>query len=271
MLEYITHQGQNNFILDVDGEWMFRFPKHSAAADELERECRLLQVIKTHIHSCRIPEPVLHRNHGPVYAVYPKISGTSISRQLFDDLQPAVRRAAAQQISAFLRELHSIPASALGDADLPLTVTDRVYWQDFLSRLEVHVFPHIRPEAADRIRTDFSEFLNDPANFQYTPVLIHGDLGAVNLLWNAGCGRLEGVIDFGQASLGDPACDIASLICPRSLGEDLVPLLCSVYPEVTHLLDRARFYISTFALQDALFGAEHGDEEAFCDGISSYV
>ena len=284
MMYFTTHDGQNNYILEADGKWMFRFPKHEDAADELERECTLLHTIAPYIHSCRIPMPVLHQEDGPVYAVYPKISGEAMSRSLFDSFSNEEKLAFAGQIGAFLRELHGVPLRALPDGSMLLSVTDRSYWENFLERLEVHVFPHIRQDAREEIKNGFFEFLSEPANFQYEPVLIHGDLGAANLIWGcrkepgvtdceaaANSGQLAGVIDFGQASLGDPACDIASLICPRSLGEDFIPLLCEAYPEAVKLLPRARFYISTFALQDALFGAEHGDDEAFQDGISAYI
>jgi len=39
-----------------------------------------------------------------------------------------------------------------------------------------------------------------------TPVWIHGDVGASNLLVRGG--RLAAVIDFGCSGVGDPACDL---------------------------------------------------------------
>lgn len=281
MLTYVTYHGQNNFIIDADDSWIFRFPKHEAAAEDLRQEYMLLTSITPFIQSCSIPQPVLYDNEteGPVYAVYKKIHGTSMSRQLFDGLTPPEQIALAQKIAAFLQELHSIPSSVFSEAAIPLSVNGREYWQDFLSRLEIHVFPHIRPDVVSHIYADFQQFLNDPANFQFTPVLIHGDLGAVNIIYDSdidGGRQVSGVIDFGQACLGDPAVDIASLICPRSFGGSFADLLRQAWvvdsedsTDFDKLLARARFYISTFALQDALFGAEHGDEEAFQDGITT--
>ncbi|WP_146643209.1 phosphotransferase, partial [Shigella sonnei] len=40
-----------------------------------------------------------------------------------------------------------------------------------------------------------------------TPVWVHGDISAGNLLVKNG--KLCAVIDFGQLSVGDPACDLA--------------------------------------------------------------
>ena len=41
-------------------------------------------------------------------------------------------------------------------------------------------------------------------------------------------------------------------------------------PALEEMLPRARFYASTFALQEALFGVRRGDEEAFERGIVGY-
>jgi aminoglycoside 2''-phosphotransferase len=270
-------QGQNNHIIEVNGEWIFKFPRHEGAARVMKRECSLLRAIAPYIHGLQIPVPEVPV---PEFSVHRKIQGTSMSRAQFDLLSHSEQLAAARQIAAFLRELHSVPEYLLLSECIPLSTADKAYWQDFLRRMEIHVFPHIRPDAAAEIRTAFSRFLGNSVNFQFTPVLVHGDLGAVNIIYEKSdghsdsAGRVSGVIDFGQTCLGDPAADIASLICPRSFGDGFADLLRQVWEEDVDfdiLLARARFYISTFALQDALFGAEYGDEEAFQDGISQYI
>ena len=43
--------------------------------------------------------------------------------------------------------------------------------------------------------------------WQGTPVWVHGDVSAANLLLTEG--RLSAVLDFGCAAVGDPACDLA--------------------------------------------------------------
>ncbi len=45
------------------------------------------------------------------------------------------------------------------------------------------------------------------ATWQGSPVWLHGDVAASNLLVTAG--RLSAVIDFGCSAVGDPACDLA--------------------------------------------------------------
>ncbi len=43
------------------------------------------------------------------------------------------------------------------------------------------------------------------------------------------------------------------------------------YPEMDQALKRARFYCGTFALEEALFGIENGDQTAFQNGMVKYV
>ena len=104
----------------------------------------------------------------------------------------------------------------------------------------------------------------------YTPVLRHGDFGTVNLLFDAAAQSISGVIDFGNAGLGDPALDFAAIIAPFGYGEAIIERFARVYPLDEAMLDRARFYVSVYALQEALYGAEHGSPRIFESGLSGY-
>ena len=86
-----------------------------------------------------------------------------------------------------------------------------------------------------------------------------------NILHDSSTMTITGVIDFDSAGVGDPAVDFAAASCfglQRS---------SKVYPEIQTALDRVRFYVGTFPLQEALFGWDSGDAEAFRRGIAPYV
>jgi aminoglycoside 2''-phosphotransferase len=57
---------------------------------------------------------------------------------------------------------------------------------------------------------------------------------------------------------------------PFAYGEAFARSFAEFYPAVETLLDRARFCAGTFAVQEALWGLEHGDPEAFNSGIAAY-
>lgn len=75
---------------------------------------------------------------------------------------------------------------------------------------------------------------------------------------------------FGSAALGDPATDLASL---STYGERFLERCYPAYPVLTSqaMRERAAFYRSTFALQQALWAKRAGDEEEFWDGIAAYT
>lgn len=75
------------------------------------------------------------------------------------------------------------------------------------------------------------------------------------------------MIDFGFAGVGDPALDIAAVL---TFGESFFGRFYQVYPEITAMLERARFYRGLYALEEALYGLEHDDREAFESGIAVY-
>ena len=82
---------------------------------------------------------------------------------------------------------------------------------------------------------------------------------------------MTGVIDFGSAGFGDPAVDVAGLIASTGPGEVLIEKVRPTYPDVDGLLDRARIYRETFALQHALLGAKGDDDIAIDEGLDSYL
>jgi aminoglycoside 2''-phosphotransferase len=72
--------------------------------------------------------------------------------------------------------------------------------------------------------------------------LIHGDLAPEHILCNPEAGSITGVIDWGDACLGDPALDFAGLF---SLGgEKLVDRVLAYYPRPLDetFRRRVRFY-----------------------------
>jgi len=79
---------------------------------------------------------------------------------------------------------------------------------------------------------------------------------------------VTGVIDFSSAGLGDPALDVAAISCS---GDAFFQRICNKYPGMDLLIERAQFYRSTFALQEALYGLRDNDQKSFKDGLAQYI
>jgi aminoglycoside 2''-phosphotransferase len=89
-------------------------------------------------------------------------------------------------------------------------------------------------------------------------------------LYNAQTNSISAIIDFSSVGWGDPAVDFAAILCSISYGERFFERFALVYPGIETALSRARFYAGTFALQEALYGLEDRDHEAFENGIAEY-
>ena len=69
--------------------------------------------------------------------------------------------------------------------------------------------------------------------------------------------RINSIIDFGRAGLGDPAIDFAIVI--QHYGESFLRRFHNEYPSKDSYLKLARFYAGTWELRWALIGIESGE------------
>src|SRR5205085_6629176 len=113
------------------------------------------------------------------------------------------------------------------------------------------LFQYMRPDARQQVTDNFDHYLRNLTRFTYPPVLRHGDFGGSNILYDSQTNSISGIIDFELLGFGDPATDVAAL---STYGEEFFALCLDIYPEMQTMLDRARFYRSTFALQEAYYG-----------------
>jgi len=265
----VATSGQNNTVLIVNNALVFRFPRYPAGVAMMHRETTLLRAIRRYV-PLPIPDPMyasdLHALAGRSFTGYPLLSGKPLGPSTFAALPVEVQHAIAAQLTAFLRALHAIPPTVLPQA-LPLA-DGRDQWAEMYARVRRLLSPHMRPDARDAVHDHFASFLDAPAHFTWRPVLRHGDFGPSNILYNPIGETVTGVIDFSEATRGDPAVDIAAL---AGYGPTFREALYAGYGDARAWEARIAFYVGTFALQEALSGLENGDAAAFRSGMASYV
>lgn len=265
-------QGQNSDIVLVNGELIFRFPKYPHVLESLKTETAILRCIKGYV-TLAVPAPIFvnleQRAVGEAFVGYRSIPGEPLWRETFQkiDNQEVVQRLAGQ-VSGFLRALHCVPVEDLSGIELPVHDTYEEC-ADIYARIQEKLFSRMRPDAQAWATGHFEDFLTDARNFQYEPILKHGDFGPSNILFDREAQRVTGVIDFGSSGMGDPAYDFAGLL--SGYGEGFLATCVETYPTLEAFLGRVRFYQGTFALLEALFGVENGDDEALRAGLAQYV
>jgi aminoglycoside phosphotransferase (APT) family kinase protein len=198
------------------------------------RDARLLDVVGPRV-SVPVPQPRFADGDLGVLA-YPLLPGRPLlGRAPFPGLAPRLGR--------FLRELHGIDPSPLGEL-LPRNDAGPEEWladldgpDDALGVLHATV-----PAPTDRY------------------AVAHADLGAEHLL--AVGEELTGVIDWSDAALADPAVDFARLY--RDFGTEFLRAVVEAYgglEDADRTLQRVQYYARCAALEDLSYGRTSGHRE----------
>lgn len=176
-------------VVIVEREWVLRIPRTELSAEELEKEIELLPALAPALPvAIPTPEQVSRR---PLFVVYRLIRG----EPLRDEDPDGVR--------AFLEALHSFD---VGDLRIPRPDWRGIYrahaedWR----RVVVPLLDGDERRAAEALLDEIETLVG------FEPTLVHCDLGPSHLLCRDG--RLAGVIDWGEAKIGDPAVDYAWLL-----------------------------------------------------------
>lgn len=260
--------GMNNSVLIINEDLVFRFPRYAQGLKKLMEEAELLVKLKG-LLPLPIPEPSFSSFTNPQqgFCGYKLLPGQALKPSEVA-AAPGLAKPLAVQLGTFLNQLHSLPLRELVPDARPRE--HLAYWQQFHNRVKDKLYSYMRPEASRQVEETLAIIYRDNF-FPAEDVLIHGDFGPSNILWDQGKGIITGIIDFGSAGSGDPAQDMAALMGPRGYGIEFVRLMLDSYPGLEALIPRAQFYNQTFALQDALHGLAHNDRAAFQEGIAPYV
>lgn len=208
----VLGEGWDSVAFLLNGELVVRIPKRPDVDRALRRERALLAAIAG-ILPAPVPDCTLLAENLPGFpsgiGAYPLIEGTPLDQSVA--LSGDGDRL-AQELAAFLRVLHDIDACSL-PAGLLETASMASWWQDRW-QLYTTVVPVIEqriPAGASRaVRRGWEDAFAQAQRGGFDPVLIHGDLAPEHLLVHER-GGLAGVIDFGDATLGDSALDFAGL------------------------------------------------------------
>ncbi len=261
-------QGQNNDVWAVNSTWIFRFPRTASGAQSLIREGTVLQ----HLHGYLpivTPHPDVHvpmDRHSEAFMVYRLIPGRPLTRSQVARMSTVRLKTMAGQLANILDSLHS--CSIPQEWRSMLEVVPVNAWSEMFARIPHHLFPLLRAEARNQVERNFIQFLEGSRSQAFPKALIHGDCGGSNILLAQDSPTAHAVVDWESVAIGDPAVDYAAA---STLDPRMMDLMSASHPFIAPLLDRVAFYRSTFALQEALFGAEHGDVTALANGLRQYV
>jgi len=243
-------EGLGNDVVVVNGRLVFRFAKTERGRAALAGELEVLNAIRSRV-ALPIPDPLFTGDGSMAYELLP---GEQLSFAVLRKLPASVVETIALQLAEFLRALHGTPASDGLPATLALARRDE--WEELRRDTQALIYPLMLPHQREWAKGMFDRVLGDPRQFDDTPRVVHGDLWPEHVLFDRSAGRLSGIIDFGQAGLGDPAGDLGNLL--QVYGETFVRRMLPAYPEAARLLPRARCYSHARELEWVLRGLQSG-------------
>jgi aminoglycoside phosphotransferase (APT) family kinase protein len=180
-VEAVGEQGWASWVFEVDGALIARFARNDVVRAAHERERRLLPALAAHV-SFRVPVPL----HPDVF-VYEKVPGRAF--RAGDDADAAF---------AMIDELHSFPIEEARRllSRPPVAEEYAIDWAMF----SAEAFPHLDDDLLGAVA-----FLRLPPAIERES-LIHDDLGLEHIIVGDD-GAPVGIIDFEDATVGDPVVD----------------------------------------------------------------
>jgi aminoglycoside 2''-phosphotransferase len=267
-------EGWDSFVLEVDGETIFRFPRRPETIPGLRKEIALLPELARAL-SVAVPryEYVWPGPEGgdPMYrwpfVGYRKIPGVPLEAGM---LEPAWTAPLAAHLAAVLDELHTFPVARASELGVPggSAADWRQEYRETYGWVQQLVCPLLAASERAAVAAQWAGFLEDETNFRFRPALVHRDLCGDHILCDPAAGRVNGIIDWADAAIGDPAIDFVGLLW--ACGPDFTRQVLASYggPVDEAFWSRVGFYTRIVPAYEIRFGLETGQPEHVAQGLA---
>jgi aminoglycoside phosphotransferase len=258
-----VREGQFHYVV-IGSSAVVCFARTAAAAARLPERAAVLRGIGGLDLGVAVPEPL---DSGAVgggsYLVLTRIPGAPLDPGAFD--RPGVTETIARQCHTLTSRLAAAGPDAAIRGLLPTASAER--WAEFAERVRAELYPLMNAHGWSRAARELAALDGLPP---LTTAVVHGDLGAENLLWeeDADGPVLRGVVDWDGVCLGDRAEDLAAL--GAGYGPGLLRRVLDLNGGDSALSTRIAIIQGTFALQQALYAYHDGDDAELADGLAGY-
>lgn len=262
--------GWDNVAIIVNDEWLFRFPRKIEYAKKIPREKQLYEALFPLLQTRQIEVPnyhILYENEGdsiPICSYYKMIHGESFKPSYLHNLSMSEKTEIGTQLASFLAALHTVPTTIAKEWGFQVEQTIK-YWKDLYTKLKVYLFNTFTIEETNRLDTIFQTFLEQLYTSSSLQTVIHADLTHNHILFHPQTKKIAGIIDIGDAQIGDPAFDFAGLYA--DYGHDFTLEVYNKYTALTSDKDTTffkriiSFYQYSPILHDLVYGFETNNEK----------
>jgi aminoglycoside 2''-phosphotransferase len=222
----------------VNDACVFRFARHAAASAALRVERCLLPIVQPRlvIDVPKIEFFGRRDDTGEALIGYRLLPGDPLDRDILEALPSTTQTDLIAQIAQFMRQLHDLSPQLASECDLrvldPLT-----HLAGVLHGARENLWDRVSPRIRQYHEDLFERYVRDPVLHSYQPAILHGDLSPDHVFADIAHGRLTGVIDWGDACIGDPASDFVYVY--EDYGAAIFSRILAHYDRTnTGLLDR---------------------------------
>ncbi len=246
----LINQGWSNQIVEVNDEWIFRFPR-----DKDSPQFRLESDFVAQFEQVSpVPIPSIESSEDG-FTLYKRIPGVAFSLDSFQSLSSIQKRKVYRQLGEFLTCLHSFEFSHKSLCAFPYGGSD--FWPDLWANVEGCLTPDVKNKA----EYYFESYLESTESLIIPKSITHSDLGTNNTLLDINAGCLSGIIDFTDISVSDIAVDFNCYY--RTFGQAFIEEVLNYYelPLGDNFWRRVEFESYRKSLFIIYYAKQYGYEE----------
>lgn len=219
----IFSEGWSNLVVDINDEWIFRFPRDEKFLPILEREQLLLDRLRNHV-SLSIPF-YEYTGSNTAFVAYRKIPGEALTKGIYVTLSDDERQNIAETLALFLTQMHQEislnEAFSLGYQECKIPVE----W------IESSLLGTLPSELERVVKEALTYFKAHPHKQEHF-VLLHNDLNGENFAFDRNTQKVRGIFDFSDAAVGHYSMEFAKLF---SIDSDLAIRTFNAYARLNHV------------------------------------
>ncbi|MGG0263155.1 aminoglycoside phosphotransferase family protein [Bacillus mycoides] len=260
-------EGWDNITVIINDELLFRFPRKLEYANRIPLEKELCTILSHSLQEIEIPKyHLLYKNDCntvPFCSYYPLIHGEPLTSELVAKLEKKELEVIITQLATFLATLHSIPLKRTETLGFPIEKT-LTYWKELQTKLNQYFTNSLTSLQKSALNRLFENFFTCITKSTFQNAIIHADFTHHHILFNNLHKNISGVIDFGDAQIGDPAFDFAGLYYDfgreftTSVSEQYSALISHRDPLLIHRI--TTFYQYSPLLHNLIYNIETNNE-----------
>lgn len=242
----------------IDGSLVVRFPRRREVAAGLDREEAILRLVNGHLGGEPLVPEICLRGRADEHFPHAFFGHRAVPGRPADEATPAALPSLALALGAALSRLHALPAE---QASANRIGPESEGCRELLAELLA-----MRPGADEAVALAPGAWAwldggpQPPDEDRREPVFLHNDLAPEHVLIDPASGALNGIIDWSDVALGDPALDFFQLLLWG--GEAFMRQVMDAYtlPLDEGFLGRARFLARVRALKWLADGVRESDD-----------